>query len=390
MKKYLSLFLLLVLFSVTLNAVSFMEGRIVFDIPDALEVRSDQFEQIFSRVVDDAGYDFMNNYGEDTFKVVLQQKGLNTGNSKANTQYCRVTIEVSTDDSSSIPNQLIRDTVSSLAQSEKAEYENMMRRITENSVAVIDWYPTTYRDLGGLFAICNHYTRKSTSGNESPVEAYSYNIQADIYTITIFCSYRKSQASIFATAIDEFLESFTFKASDNTGQLSSLFATNGLHVHTIPETDIRFTWPESNPTWKVLDENSMAKVRQLVYSDLFGEGYLCTLTILEYKIDLSSYQTSTLLAATLNEGLSLLRMNTNLKNLKLLEQSMDNNSARLRYSYTNRVDDSTAYGFGYWLTMNKRSIIALSAEYSSGCGDTPEAVLHSLQAFMEQFAFSLK
>lgn len=377
MKKSVPFLLLLFLLPSVLFAVSFLDGRISFNVPNALEIRSNQYEQIFSRVADDAGLSSMNTSGEDSLKVVLQQKGLNTGDSKANSQYCRITISVSTDDSSSMPNWLMRESIASFSTSEKAEYEALLRSMTEMSTTVINWYPTTYEDLGGLFAIRNHYTRKSTAGNASPVEVYSYTIQTGIYTITIFCSYRQSQAVAFVPAINEFLESVTFNFSEDPAEIESLLGSEKLYTHNLPGTNVAFSWPEPNLSWTAVDENSIMKAEQLVYSNLFIEGYFSMLVYLEYKTALTRYQMSVLFASTMNEALTMLRMNTLLKDLKLLENSSDSNSARVRYSYTNTVDGSTAYGFAYWLKINSSQIISVSSEYYSSFGDNPEAILQS-------------
>ena len=54
MKKSVPFLLLLFLLPSVLFAVSFLDGRISFNVPNALEIRSNQYEQIFSRVADDA------------------------------------------------------------------------------------------------------------------------------------------------------------------------------------------------------------------------------------------------------------------------------------------------------------------------------------------------
>lgn len=378
MKKFVSLSILLVLLPSVLFAVSWLDGRIAFTVPTALEVRSEKYEQVFSRVADDAGYGAMDKSGEDAYKVVLQQKGLNAGDAKADGQYCRITVTVSTDDSSPIPNRFMRESFASLSPSEREEYETMMHRLAEMTTSVIDWYPMTTEDLGGLFAIRNQYTRKSTSGNSSPVEVYYYTIAEGVYTITVFCSYRQSQAPIFVPAINEFLESLTFNFSNDDAELESSFGSQSLYAHTIPGSNIAFSWPETNPSWTAVAENSSVKVKQLEYSNLSMEGYVCTLGSFEYKFALSDYQISVLLASTMNEALSMMRENTLLKNLKLLENSTDREAARIRYSYTATIDNSPVYGFSYWVRVNSRQVVSVSAEYYPDCGGSPEAVLQSI------------
>ena len=377
MKKFVSLLLLLFLLTSVLFAASFFDGRISFNVPNALELRSELYEEIFSRVADDAGLSSMNTSGEDSLKVVLQQKGLNTGDSKANSQYCRITVSVSTDDSSSMPNWLMRESIASFSTAEKADFEALLRSMTEMSVTVINWYPTTYEDLGGLFAIRNHYTRKSTSGNSSPVEVYSYTIHAGINIITIFCSYRQSQALTFVPAINEFLESVTFNFQEDSDDLESFIDSESMYTNHIPGTNIAFSWPESNPSWVTIEDNPMVKAKQLVYSNLFMEGYYCTLVHFEYKTIFTEYQSTSLLISIMNEALTMLRMNKLLKDLKLLENSSDSKSARVRYSYTNTADNSKAYGFAYWLKINNSQFISVASEYTSGSGANPEAILQS-------------
>ena len=378
MKKLVPLLILLVLLPSVLFADSFFDSRIVFDVPTALEVRSEQYEQLVSRVADDAGCDAMDKSGEDAYKVVLQQKGLNAGDAKSDAQYCRITITVSTDDSSPIPNWFMRESFASLSPSEREEYETMIHRFTEMTTSVIEWYPMTTEDLGGLFAIRNHYTRKSTSGNSSPVEVYFYTIPEGVYTITIFCSYRQNQALTFAPAINEFLESLTFNFSNDDAELESSLGSQSLYTHTIPGANIAFSWPESNPSWTAVGENSSLKVKQLEYSSLSIEGYACKLGSFEYKSALSDYQMSALLASTMNETLSMMRKNMLLKNLKLLENLSDRDAARIRYSYTATIDTSPVYGFSYWVRINSRQVVFVSAEYYPDCGGSPEAVLQSV------------
>ncbi|MDD4083773.1 MAG: hypothetical protein PHD05_10360, partial [Sphaerochaetaceae bacterium] len=348
MKKLFSLLLILSFVFSFIFADSFMNGCISFNVPNSLEIRSDQYEKIINRIADDAGFDFLNSNDEDIFEVVLQQEGLNIGNNEAESKYCRIKIVVTTDDSMSVPNWLMKEYFASLSLSEKKEYEEMLRSIAEMSIAIIDWYPTTYKNIGGLFAVCDHYTRKSTSGNDSPVEVYSYAINTGIYTITMYCSYRQSQAQIFVPVIKEFLDSLVLNFPENSADIESFTNSKNLYKHNLLGTKLSFLWPESNPTWITIEDNSVLKAKQLMYSSILTEGYLCVLQLIEYKTSLSKYQTGVFLMAIVNESLQTLRNNTSLKNLKIFENSFDNNSARLRYSYTNIADDSVLFGYAYW------------------------------------------
>lgn len=378
MKKLLSICVLLLLLPSALFSVSFLDERIKFDVPPALEVRSELYEELFARVAEDIHVGLVNNDGEDTLKVVLQQKGLNIGDKKANSQYCRITLSVSTDDSSSIPNWVMRESFDYLSHSDKEEYETLMRNMSEMTAAVINWYPTTYEDIGGLFAISNHYTRKSTSGNISPVEVYSYTIVTGIHTITIMCSYRQSQARTFVPAINEFLESLVFNFPEDSYELESIDTLASMYSHQIPGTQVAFMWPEMNPSWVTVDDNSMFKTKQITYSNFLMEGYFCSIGYLEFVSPLSRYQMSSMLASTINEALTILRTNTIIKNVKLLENSYDSDSGRLKYSYSTSIDDSKLHGFSYLLNINNTKIVSVSAEYYDDSGDNAEAILQSV------------
>jgi len=382
MRKLLFLLLFTTL-SPVLFAVSFLDDQLSFDVPTALEIRSSQFEQFYARIAEDANMGWSNNEGEDTLHVVLQQKGLNTSDEKALSQYCRIIIEVASDDSAATPNWLVRETLTSMDSSEKEEYEAFIRRTTEMTTSIINWYPTTYEDIDELFAFRNHYTRKSTSGNISPVEVYSYNIITGIYTITITCAYRQSQALTFVPLINEFLESLVFNFPEDSHILESIYSPNTMSTHKIPGTNAAFIWPESNPSWITVEENSLFKTEQVDYSNLFMEGYLCSISSLKYKISLNDYQISSLLASALNEALTILRTNALLEDLKLQENWSDSNSSRLRYSYTNSIDGSKVYGFCYLLKFNNSQIISVTAEYNSTSGNNPETILQSVMDSLE-------
>lgn len=177
------------------------------DIPDALELRSGNFNKIMDPAFKSIEKKFAIELNDN--RIVFQQKGLNEFSKIGFSDYVRVIIE--TEYGGPGDYEKARSTIT-LSTSEISELNSQLKNQINSSfqntgLTMIKWLGVSMQRINGNIAIKTAYIRQLNSNPPVVVNIYQFHNYDRIYSLTT--SFRKEQAAFWIPKMNKIVNSFT-------------------------------------------------------------------------------------------------------------------------------------------------------------------------------------
>ena len=212
----ITLIICVVLFlPMTSFALSLANGEIIFDIPETLELRSKELEEINDSLMAIIAKKENLNYTKS--QLILQQKGLNDNNIDSLEQHCLILLKILPPyEQGAFTNSEFAQIIKGMSAVEINNFNQaFIASVVQNNplTHIHQWLETNSAVLGGKFALKYHYDRYSNDMEKRNqlIDVCVYLIITKSYLINIICSYRVDEKHLFEPAVNQFLSSLRIK-----------------------------------------------------------------------------------------------------------------------------------------------------------------------------------
>lgn len=357
MFRKLVLFALILLLCLPVFSYSICDGQFSFNIPQALEIQSENFKETMDPLLEAIG--------NKDYDCVLQQKGLNTFEPNSLNQYCRILIRKTVDPNAKyLTNKVYRDIFKIMSSEEKEDFFEELFDFLVGGIVIKEIKDYGTCEIGGKLALFYDIVRESTTGKED-VLLSSYMIPCGETIFMMQVAYRVSEEKIFSSSIKQFFDSLVI----NIEEIDYLSEVQ------IPGTNKTFLWPEKTANWSITASDSSGTTRMAISNQLTERGYAISLGVASFNSSQFLYK-SMYPEILLNQGYQNY-MKTKMYGKKLIENRISGGIGSLKYSYISSSTGITAYGLGKYFFIDDYTLVMLEFEYIGEALGEIKSILNS-------------
>lgn len=321
---------------------------IEFDIPKEYEIQNESISNIVSGLSQLVGLDS----DAETYNITLQQVGLNILEPGATDNYSRITVKITTNDYFPVSNSVFKAKFESLSWDEELAFFELYKLSISSLIEVKEWLDFSLTTISNYAALHVSYKRSAVADKQDVV-VKMYDIFTKDYKITITCSYRENNESIFLPAIEAFLSSI--KLNLPVSRVSKY-----LYTQKISGTNQTFLWPKEEITWQS-SFDPQANTISAIYDGILSDGYLIQVNSMKFKNKVFSYLQNIYLQMLLTETSKNMKLMLSNKPYTLVENKVSGGAGRLKYQYS--VAGVHINGLSYTRFLDEYQLLIVTMEW---------------------------
>lgn len=347
MKRTLLLCLIVCLLLSPCWSEKLANSYIELDIPYELEIQNEAWGEVNDLFTASSSSDSI------TYRLVLQQRGLNDFETDAFDRYCRVMVTVIDTGVPGYTNKLFKEEIRSCSLNEIEELLDNFEKQIVGVAEVVEHYEAGSITFDGEYALYTSLLRKSASKGKADVylEGYYFVVNGHLFLITT--SYRIDDRDVYASVVEHVISSMKIcltEASYNTGVL---------HERYFPWiSSMKFLWPNYS-SWETTTDAD-GTMKKLSFSDAYHLGFTYDLAVLSSNQAVSQIEQEETLYTFKSVILSELKNTLKNYNVSITKQKITDGILYIDYTYS--AGNTKIYGSMYSRFVDAKRFISVGIE----------------------------